>query len=221
MSHNTQGNPGPYYGAPQDPREARALAQAEKAYRRAQRPWHKKKRFMLPLLFFGFLFVVGACSAALGGDNSSKVSTAPAETNAAAPAEPGPAEPAPAEPAPAEPAPAEPAPAEPAPAEPAVVVSSQEMIDALEGNALKAKNTYEGKRVTVSGFVGNIDASGDYFALDPEPDAIVFTGVQVQTGKEFLDQVANLSAGQEVTVTGTVTSVGEILGYSLEAETIK
>ena len=105
--------------------------------------------------------------------------------------------------------------------EPAIVVSAQEMIEVLEANALNAKNTYEGKRVTVSGFVGNIDASGDYFALDPEPDALVFTGIQVQTSEEFRDQVSSFSKGQAVTVTGTVTDVGEVMGYSLEAETIE
>ena len=108
-----------------------------------------------------------------------------------------------------------------APAEQAIVVSAQEMIDLLEGNALNAKNTYEDKRVTVSGVVGNIDASGNYFALDPEPDAFILTGIQVQTSEEFLDQVASFSQGQAVTVTGTVTNVGEILGYSIEAETIQ
>jgi hypothetical protein len=118
-------------------------------------------------------------------------------------------------------APAADAPEEPAPAEPAIVVSAQEMISVLEGNALNAKNTYEGKRVTVSGFVGSIDASGDYFALDPEPDAFILTGVQVQTSEEFLNQIASFTEGQPVTVTGTVTNVGEVMGYSLEAETIE
>lgn len=95
------------------------------------------------------------------------------------------------------------------------------MIAVLESNALNAKNTYEDKRVTVSGFVGNIDASGNYFALDPEPDALIFTGIQAQTSEEFLDQVANFSAGQAVTVTGTVTDVGELVGYIIEVETIE
>lgn len=115
----------------------------------------------------------------------------------------------------------EPAPTtEPVEPEPALEVSAAEMIDTLEGNALNAKNTYEGKRVTVTGVVGNIDASGGYFSLDPEPDAFILTGIQVQTDERFLDQVATFTEGQPVTVTGTVTSVGEILGYSIEAEDI-
>lgn len=118
-------------------------------------------------------------------------------------------------------APASKSPAKAKPAEPAIAVSSKEMIALLEGNALKAKNTYEDKRVTVSGFVGSIDASGDYFALDPTRDAFILTGVQVRTSDKFQDQVANFSKGQAVTVTGKITNVGEVMGYSLKAETIK
>jgi hypothetical protein len=119
------------------------------------------------------------------------------------------------------PASKKPAATKPAAAKPAIVTTSKAMIAVLEGNALKAKNTYEDKQVTVTGFVGNIDASGKYFSLDPEPDAFILTGIQVQTGDKFKDQVANFTKGQKVTVTGKITNVGEILGYSLKAETIK
>lgn len=112
--------------------------------------------------------------------------------------------------------------AKPKPApKPAMKVSAKQLISVLEGNALKAKNTYKGKRVTASGFVGNIDASGKYFSLDPEPDAFILTGVQVQLDKKFQKQVSNFEKGQKVTVTGEITDVGEVMGYELEAEAIK
>ncbi|MGY1719290.1 hypothetical protein ACI8AG_09610 [Blastococcus sp. SYSU DS0552] len=173
-----------------DAKGAKAQAKADKAYRKASRPWYKKKRFILLAVIALIILIVIATS---GGEE---------ETPSGAVTDPTSAE-------------------EPALEEPATVVSAQEMIEVLEGNALNAKNTYEGKRVTVSGFVGNIDASGNYFALDPEPDALILTGIQVQTSEEFLDQVASFSEGQAVTVTGTVTDVGEVMGYSLEAETIE
>ncbi|OLT22162.1 hypothetical protein BJF81_13445 [Ornithinimicrobium sp. CNJ-824] len=94
------------------------------------------------------------------------------------------------------------------------------MIDDLESNALKAKTTYEGKLVTVTGYVGSIDASGNYFALDPEPDAFILTGVQVQIDESHIETVSNYSQGQQVSVTGTVTSVGEVMGYSIDADTL-
>lgn len=203
--------PGPY-AQPLDPK---AQARADKAYRKAMRPWWKKKRFILPLL----LLVLIVAANLGGGDEESTAAggSEPAVVASSAPADPAAsADPAP----PAESAPAEPAaPAEPS-AEPAIVVSAQDMIDTLEGNALAAKNTYNGKLVTVSGVVGSIDASGAYFALDPAPDSFIITGIQVQTSEEFLDQVAGFTAGQPVTVTGTISDVGELLGYVLEAETI-
>lgn len=89
----------------------------------------------------------------------------------------------------------------------AVVTSVQEVISPLGSNALNVENAYKGRRITVSAFVGDIDASGDYSSLDPEPDAFILTGVQVQTDEDFLDQVASSSAGQAVTVTGTISDV--------------
>ena len=186
---------------PLSKREAKAQAAAAKAYSKSQRSWFAKHKILTVLGAFILLaIVISAASGGGGGDDA--VTAGDRSSDSAV-------------------APAADAPEEPAPAEPAIVVSAKQMIKVLEGNALKAKNTYEGKRVTVSGVVGNIDASGDYFALDPEPDALIVTGIQVQTSEEFQDQVANFSAGQAVTVTGTVTGVGEIVGYSLEAETIK
>jgi hypothetical protein len=42
-----------------DPREARARAKAGKAYRRAQRPWYKKKRYIAPLVLVVLFVVIG------------------------------------------------------------------------------------------------------------------------------------------------------------------
>jgi hypothetical protein len=173
-----------------------------------KKPLYKKKRVIIPAALFAVVIAANA-----GGSGTDTTDATPAA--AVAPVAEAPAEAS----APEASAPAEPAPAEPAPAE--VVTTSQEMISLLEGNALNAKQTYDGKRVTVSGFVGSIDASGKYFSLDPEPDAFILTGVQVQTGKEFQGQLAGFSKDQAVTVTGKITNVGEIMGYSLEAETIQ
>jgi hypothetical protein len=40
-------------------REAKAQAKAEKAYRKAQRPWYKKKRFIVPLVLVAVFIVIG------------------------------------------------------------------------------------------------------------------------------------------------------------------
>jgi hypothetical protein len=64
----------PQYGGydpngPQTPQDAKARAKAEKAYRKAQRPFYKKKRFILPALFL--LLIVIIVATAGGGDKPS------------------------------------------------------------------------------------------------------------------------------------------------------
>lgn len=63
----------PQYGGydpngPQTPQDAKARAKAEKAYRKAQRPFWKKKRFILPALFL--LLIVAIAATAGGGETS-------------------------------------------------------------------------------------------------------------------------------------------------------
>ena len=185
------------------PANAKADKAAAKAYAKAQRPFYKKKRVLIPTAILGIAVI---SSLAGGGGGTDTVDTA-SDTSSSAPA------------TTESKTPAAPAAAKPKPA--AITVTAKELIDTLEANALKAKNTYNDKQVTVSGFVGSIDASGDYFALLPEPDAIVFTGVQVRTDEKFQDQLATFTQGQAVTVTGKIDDVGEVLGYQLKAETIK
>ena len=103
--------------------------------------------------------------------------------------------------------------------EAAIAVTAQQMIEDLESNALAASTTYEGKRVTVTGKVGNIDASGDYFSIEGT-DEFSFTNVQIFINDDQVATVSGYTAGQDVTVTGTVTEVGEILGYSIDAESL-
>lgn len=202
-------------------KDARAQGKAQKAYRKASRPWYQKKRFWLLGLIA--LFIIFAIATSGGDEDSTTTSPSPSPTDqvvqededAAAEEEDAAAEEETDEP-PAD----EPTEEEDAPAQEAIVVTSQELIDELESNALRAKTTYEGERVTVTGYVGNIDASGSYFALDPQPDAIIFTGVQVQLDDSHLETVSNFTQGQQTTVTGTVSSVGEIMGYSIDAETV-
>lgn len=179
----------------------KAEAAARKAYAKAQRSFYKKKRVLIPAAFLALSAAVTACSVPADTADTDTADTSATETKA--------------------PAATEPTKAPAKAAEPAIVVSAKELIAVLEENALKAKNTYKGKRVTVSGVVGNIDASGKYFSLDPEPDAFIITGVQVDISKEFQDQVANFSKNQEITVTGKIDDVGEFIGYRLKAETIK
>lgn len=103
---------------------------------------------------------------------------------------------------------------------PPIEVTAQQMIDDLEANALGASNTYKGKRVKVTGQVSNIDAQGDYFSIDG--GEITFTSIMCRIkGDELTGIVAGLSDDQPVVVTGTVTGVGEVMGYTMQTETVE
>lgn len=104
---------------------------------------------------------------------------------------------------------------------PEMTVSAQQMLDDLTANALGASNTYKDKVVTVTGYVGTIDSSGAYFSVDPSPDALVLTSVQAKPKTdEARNTLATLTKGSPVTVTGKVTGVGEVLGISIDAQTV-
>lgn len=53
-------------------RDGKARAKAEKAYAKAQRPWYKKKRFLLPLLLILLIVIIVAVN---GGDEDKDADT--------------------------------------------------------------------------------------------------------------------------------------------------
>jgi hypothetical protein len=107
------------------------------------------------------------------------------------------------------------------PAKTPTAVTVDELMDALEENALKAAEKYNGMYVEMTGELNGIDASGDYFSLYPMNDDWAFTGVQCDIEDEHLDKVMEFKDGQKVTVVGTISDVGEVLGYWLDVESIK
>ena len=205
-------NPGPYV-ARQQPYQAAA--------RPDMRPWYAKKRFILPVVGLGFFFLLGILGSLVPdpppSESAQSVSSS-TRTSSAAPA--STATPTPED----EPPTSEPTveteeaveePAEEAP----MVVTAKAMLDELEANALAASNKYKGKRVTVTGILDNIDASGDYFSLVGDEFTFI-TDITVNIDESHLDTVSGFTMGQEVTVTGVVTGVGEIMGYDIEPESL-
>ena len=167
------------------PKDAKARAKAEKAYKKASRPWFKKKRF----ISLGVIAIIAiANSMSGGGDGGSSSSTNQSSTEAEAEA-------------------------------PAVEVTAQQLLSELEDNALSAKNNWEDKRIKLTGTLYNIDASGDYFSLRGDNE-YSFINVQVYIDDSLVDAVSAFKKGQEVTVTGVVSDVGEVLGYSVKAQSI-
>ena len=176
-----------------DDGNARAQRKADKAYAKASRPWFKKKRFWL-LAALAVLVVAGA----LGGGGEQEPSSSQAGQNPAASQH------------------ADDAPSAQTP----IVVTADKMITDLQENALTASDTYKGKRVTVTGVVSNIDASGAYINVRGKNE-FELSSIQVNLQDEQRDAVSGLSVGDKVKATGQVTDVGEVMGYSVDAESIE
>ncbi len=91
----------------------------------------------------------------------------------------------------------------------------------LEGNALKASNDHKGENVRITGKLGVIDSSGKYITLYPDTDFAII-GVQCYIKNDDTKaKAAELSKDSLVTLTGKITDVGEILGYSLNIDNIE
>lgn len=110
--------------------------------------------------------------------------------------------------------------------EPGQIVYSQYDVSALltdlDENALKASETYEGQYVSLTGKIRTIDSSGKYISLLPIDDEWTIIGIQCYiTNDEQKAAIMELSTGDTVTVEGKITSVGEVLGYSLDIDSIQ
>lgn len=101
------------------------------------------------------------------------------------------------------------------------VCTVDELVDALNNNALNASNTYKDQYVEVTGILGNIDSNGKYISLNPQNGSFTLTNVQCYIkSDEQLDRVSSMSIGDTVTLRGQITDVGEVLGYSLNIDGI-
>ena len=96
-----------------------------------------------------------------------------------------------------------------------------QLIDDLEENALIAENTYLNQYVEITGRLSVIDSDGKYISLAPQNDMFTIQDVQCYIkNDEQKAQVANLSKGDVITVKGKIKSIGELMGYSLDIDSI-
>ena len=106
--------------------------------------------------------------------------------------------------------------------EPAVTYTAYsvgQLMDDLDSNALKAESTYQDQYVELTGRLNVIDSDGDYISIVPQDDQFAILGVQcyLQT-EEQRQQVLDMQIDQVITVRGQITSVGEVMGYSLDVD---
>ena len=97
-----------------------------------------------------------------------------------------------------------------------------ELMDDLEANALKAADKYEKQYVRITGKLSTIDSSGKYISLVRNDSKYDFKGVMCYIkSDEQKAQVMEMSAGDQVTLCGKITEVGEVLGYYLNIDYIE
>lgn len=101
-----------------------------------------------------------------------------------------------------------------------ISVTAQDLVDAMNDNAMKASETYKEKHLKIKGKLGNIDSDGKYISIDS--DEIDFVSIQCYIqSDEQKDVIMEKSTGDEITVKGYCKDVGEILGYSIDIDTVK
>ena len=101
-------------------------------------------------------------------------------------------------------------------------VTIEQLLSDLKTNAYNAKQTWNGQYVTItSGKVLNIDASGAYFSIESDLDEYWLENIRIDIPSSIRDEVmSDISAGVSVTVQGKISDVGEIMGYSVNAEKV-
>ena len=99
------------------------------------------------------------------------------------------------------------------------------LLSEAKDNAAAANQNYKGKDVKITGgHVYNIDSDVHYITIDGS--AAKYTMIHVRcdvssSNKELKDSILKLKKEQPVTVYGTITEVGDIMGYSLKLDKIE
>jgi hypothetical protein len=183
-------------------RDGKAQAAADKAYRKASRPWFKKKRFILPLVLVLIMIV---SSIANGGKSTSSAPVAPAANapEAAAAAAAAPAAPA----------------AAPAQAAPEVLqVEAGQILEDFKGNEAAADAKYKGKILQVTGYVDKVDTEfldKDQYVVQVD-NGDKYTFLHVNCNDVPAARAATIAPESAITVRGTFQDGGD-LGVELKA----
>lgn len=97
-------------------------------------------------------------------------------------------------------------------------VDIQDMLDELDINALRAEETYQDKYIEITGKIQSFDSDGKYISIVPCDASVgIFDSIKCNladpTHKAFL---LEKTVGDVVTIKGKVSSIGEVLGYSVK-----
>lgn len=99
-------------------------------------------------------------------------------------------------------------------------VSVDDMAKALEENAATAADKYKDKYLEITGKLDDIDSAGDYITIASNDEWAIYTVQCFIKDDEQLKTIKSMKSGNKITVRGKCIDVGEVLGYSLDIESI-
>lgn len=104
-----------------------------------------------------------------------------------------------------------------------VSVTATELADALDKNAASANDKYTNQYLSITGRLSNIDSDCSYIDIVDQNDEWSILGVQCYTNgdDDIISKIKKLNVGDIITVSGKITDVGEVLGYSLDIYSIE
>ena len=98
-----------------------------------------------------------------------------------------------------------------------------ELFDSLKDNPLKAEKTFQDQYVELEGYLSVIDSDGNYIGIGADPDDYDYLlqtiHCEIETDEQ-LDQILEMSIEDPIVVRGQITEIGELLGYSLDIDSI-
>lgn len=101
-------------------------------------------------------------------------------------------------------------------------VTVKQLTDTLDENALRAEKTYQDMYVEITGYLSNVDSDGEYFSITGTNDSWDFNWISCDiTDEKQLDKIINLNNGDQITVYGKITTIGEVIGYRVDVIEIK
>lgn len=98
-----------------------------------------------------------------------------------------------------------------------------ELFEALSSNALKAEKTFKNQYVEIEGYLSTIDSDGKYISIGAGSENwdYIFQSVQCYVkSEEQLDQIMEMTSGDLIVVRGKIKSIGEVLGYQMDIDSI-
>ena len=95
------------------------------------------------------------------------------------------------------------------------------MIDELNANAMAAEHKYQNAYVEFTCKISNFDSDGKYISVEPIVGEYWFDTVMCYIkSSEQLDFLMTKAVGDTITIKGQVSSIGEVLGYSINIDVV-